>query len=57
MQKSDARCAVWVVLNVSDLRWNAILIVTNKIDETVCTLVTATLVTNSYATLVVTSTL
>ena len=52
VQKSDARCAVWIVLNCGDLCWYAIL-VTLEIDYTITCMISATLVTAGNATIVV----
>ena len=57
MQKCDTRSAVRVVLNVSDLCWHAIFVITTEVDETVGALMSATLVTNGDATGRVTTTL
>jgi hypothetical protein len=57
MQKCDASGAVWIVFDVRNLRWHTILVCTTEVDYAVCTLVSATLVTSCYTTLVVTTTL
>jgi glucosamine 6-phosphate synthetase-like amidotransferase/phosphosugar isomerase protein len=50
VQKSDASGTVWVVLDVSYGRWNAVLVVTTEVDQTVLTLVATTNVTGGDAT-------
>ncbi len=56
MQECDVCCAVGVVLDVSDLCRDAVLVVATEIDQSVCTLVSATLVTGGDTTVCVTST-
>src|SRR5215207_3415099 len=53
VQERDARSAVGVVLDVSDLGRHAVLVVATEVDDAVGALVTATLVTRRDASLVV----
>src|ERR1044072_1002710 len=57
VQQRDARGAVRVVLDVRDLRRDAVLVMTTEVDHAVRTLVTATLVADRDATGVVTTAL
>src|SRR6478609_5747872 len=56
VQERDARGAVGVVLDVSDLGVDAVLVVATEVDDTVLTLVAATDVTRGDASLVVAAT-
>ena len=56
VEQGDARGAVGVVLDVSDLRGHAVLVVTTEVDETVGALVATTLVAGGDTTGGVTST-
>jgi len=49
VKESDTCGTIWVVLDMSDCGWNAILIISEEIDYAICALMSATLMASSDA--------